>query len=289
MSNRRYFIYDRSFSEYVYRCMKSATVDQKKRMSAKDLVHMASESAMNRFVHEESLDRLLTMITKLGKEWTLRVFEEGQEEKTDELEFNSLNQYQFPEKRIELINVLAKEKVHYLSSRHTMLAIHMCDQNVHSQVYALSANSRDAIKRVRAITSVKLSFNDMVDSARDAMDDLNKILLQQLNSLEWAEATLGLSPTNLQVLSALFAKRDTAITIKEIAKDANMEHKIAWVKKSVWALQQLKLIVSDDKLTVRIQKKRGVAIRNYYMITSAGIGKMMEYRNHVHTLAFNPI
>jgi len=237
-------------------------------------------------VHTEPLERLLILITKLGISFDLRNYED--EEKADQPEFVTINQYQFSERRAEVTQALAREKIHYLTSRETQLAVHMCSQNAHTRIYALSANSRDAVKRIRNFKSKQMTDGELTEEAIEAWDSLNLLMLNQLNTLQWAERMLGLDQNALRALTAFFQKRDGAWTMKDVGIAMMMEGKPAFVKKTVINLMNQNLITSDAGIGPKLTYKKGKTVSkvHYYMITDKGIGKVMEYRNYVHSITF---
>ena len=277
MNNRRYHIYSRPFSEYTFRVLKNATASQRAPLSPKELAIVKNDATISEFVHNHPFDHLLALLAKHGKTWTLRIGEE--DEAAEQLEFNTVHQFQFPEKRVDVIKSTVREGIHYLSSTDVMLAGLMGAQNMHSPVYSLSANSLSASRRVRAFKSTKSAYHDQIDDAVEAWDDINRIMLKQLVSFQIRHAQLVLQDmVDMRILCALFDKRYGAMTLKEIAVSVEMEGKMAFLKKGISRVMNDKLVMND----VKGRKKA-----TYYMISQAGQKKVMDYHNLIYSKTFS--
>lgn len=227
------------------------------------------------------------MLTRLGANWNIRVCEN--EETADHIESLAINQYQFPELRLDVMEAQAKHKVHYLASDETMLAMHLCAQNNHHKVYQLSVGARDATKRVRAMkSSYAVPFDEQLNDAIDAQDDMNRLMIAQLNSIWWARETFGWTSTKVCIMLALFDRRKGAMTIEEISQ-VSMESKDSeYLRKVMSELKSNKHVTSDENVGHKLQVQKGKKAnkRIYYMITQVGIGKVMEYRKYMWELTF---
>ncbi len=284
--NRRYIIYSEPFSKYVFRAMRDATADQKKNLDPLDLKYFASETKMKELVHNEPMERLLLILAKLGKNWDLRVYDN--EADADHIEELSINQFQFPELRVDVIEKQAATQTHYLSSREVVLAMAMCSRNVHTPVYSLSNGHQYLLKKVKGIRRVRLPYQEHINETAGAMEDLSKLQMAILNSFDWALKTLGLEQNDIRVLTALFNKRHGALTQHEIAQTTKLEGKLAYLKKNMERLEELGMIGSDKGIATPMNAGKGVIKNNrvYYIITGKGIGKVMEYLNYIHETTF---
>lgn len=286
MSNRRYIIYNKSFSEYVYRVLTELPADVKSEMSSEDHKLLSSSAKLTTFVNNAPMEHLLLMLTKVGKTWDLRVYDLPED--VDQLEFSVVNQYQFSQKRVDVTERMAKDNIFYLSASNVMLSAMMANQNCHSRVYQLASHSRELSKRVRAVASSDRSYEDQIQEVSEGYDNLNKIVLQHLNSFDFIKETLGLEQNDYRVLSAFFLKRNTAMHFKEIGEITQMSASPVYLKKIIGRLADKRLIIGDKNSGAKIQTAKGAHAgkRVYYLITAAGIRKVMEYNNHIHQLAF---
>lgn len=285
MSNRRHLIYIPSFSEYAYREIRRATSTQRANLSDADMKILRDDASLKKFVHQAPLEHLITILTKIGKMWDFRFYD--QETDADDIEQLTINQFRSPGQRLQAIEKEAKDHVYHMSSMDVMLSAHMASQNVHSNVYEISAKSRMAVNYVRALKTIKKPYSEQIQEAEEANDILNKLLLNQLNSMDWALKTLGLEQVDIRILASLFQKRHSAMTMQDISKDTYFDGSRQYLKKNVEKLEKDGLIMSDAEhgRGLRHNKKK-YSQRTFYMISSKGVGKMMEYRNYLHGITF---
>lgn len=284
--NRRYRIYHRDFSEYVYRALKATSATQRSMFNDDDLKIFKSSTTMSDFATNEQMDRLLLMLTKMGKVWSLRIGD--QDSNFEEIEFATINQFNSDEKRIDATEATAREGAFYMSSNEIMMSMMMCAQNIASPVYKLSVNSRDIASKVSGIKSVKIPYDEQVSRSVSGWEDLSRMTLQQLNATDWALQTLGLEVDQIRVLSALFVKRDGALPMKLIAEGAGLSSKMAFIRSAVEKLVQEKLIISDAKHGPKVKLPRGKNSKHtvYYMLAPEGIRKIMKYNEYIFSKTF---
>ena len=273
MSNTRYRIYNKPFSEYVYRTLRNLTADQKANLSDEDLKILKNATTISNFANDEQLDRLLIVLTKTGKTWVLYVGNESED--ATQLSFAAVDQFDSEEKRLDVIQATADKGAFFLGANDTMLSLMMSAQNVSTPLYALSANSRELSTRMARAKSVKIPVDQQMSSAVQAYDDLNRMMRSQLNALDWAKKTIGLEQNEIRVLAALFQKRTGAMTLKEIADETLLGDKKSYLKKQIDSLMEKKCILSDDKHN----KNKSITI--YYMIAPEGIRKIMQYNDFI--------
>ena len=273
MSNTRYRIYNKPFSEYVYRTLRNLTADQKANLSDEDLKILKNATTISNFANDEQLDRLLIVLTKTGKTWVLYVGNESED--ATQLSFAAVDQFDSEEKRLDVIQATADKGAFFLGANDTMLSLMMSAQNVSTPLYALSANSRELSTRMARAKSVKIPVDQQMSSAVQAYDDLNRMMRSQLNALDWAKKTIGLEQNEIRVLAALFQKRTGAMTLKEIADETLLGDKKSYLKKQIDSLMEKKCILSDDKHN----KNKSITI--YYMIAPEGTRKIMQYNDFI--------
>lgn len=283
MSNRRHLIYIESLSKYAFRVLRGLTSAQKEKFTPAEIKATGGEAVTWTTVNKEPMEHLLLLLTKAGKQWDLRIYDE--EEDADMAEISAINQFHYPEKRLDLIDTMAKKELYYLSSSDVMLSASMCAQNSHTKVYDLSNTMRAAVKVTRGIARVKVPFHDQVKEAHETVDKLNRLLLNQLNSFDWAKSALGVTANEIRILCVLFAKKDGAMTMQDIAKGTVIEGKQVYLKKFIDKLLKSGLILSDQKHGIKTQGRKGV-LPVYYLISSKGLGVIREYHNYVHKLTF---
>lgn len=278
MSNIRYRIYLRDFSEYCYGVLTNLNADQKSKLSVEDLKILETKTKTSIFTSEETLDRLLLMLTKVG----YRVFLTVANSQEDKENFETMCDihFEYPQQQVDAAEFAGKKRVFSISSEDIMFSMMLANQNIHSKVYKLATNSRDLARKTSSIKSTKLPPSEQMQQAEDGYQNMNAILLQQLNSFSWVVETLGLKQDELRCLVLLFTKRTSAMNVRDIEKGMMLEIRESYVGKILQALKEMKLIAGDAK------KGKKAKASTYYMITAEGIRKVMEYNNHIYKLTF---
>lgn len=284
--NHKFRIHSKELSEYVYHTLTTLTHAQRQRLSPEEQKIFKSNNDLYNFSHKEQLDRILLLMTKIGKQVTLRIGDEDQT--ADQLEFNTVNTFQFPQKRIEATDAMARENIFYMSASDIMLSSMMSSQNIHSQIYALS---KQALSMGDMMTSIRLTVSPQekkIDTATKGFDDINSLFLQMLNSLSWARQTLSLEQGTMRVLAMLYYNRHGAYTIQEIAEKTMMKHNPAFLSKNIVSLLKGRMIISDKNSgpKVGVNKGKKAARRIYYMIAPDGVKAIMEYYQYIYQAAF---
>lgn len=273
-------IYSESFIELAYRALRSITSDQKKTLSIYELKYFKSEYDLKKFVAEERMDHVMYILTKVGFSWTFRI--ERDQWAAEMVEFNSEDQWEYPQKRIDVTEATAREGVCVISSRDVMHKSHMMAQNVATKVYQISQFSKDLQQKGRDLKQLR-RWDDEIALASKAHDMWNDILLEQLNSFEYAESTLGLDYYDLRILAALYKVRNRSIRMKEISELTKAKGKKMYFRKNLEKLLELNLVATDAKDAKKNRSEVG-----YFMITTKGIGSIMEYRKFVYENTFGP-
>ena len=285
MSNRRHIIYDPSFSDYAFRTIKAMPAAEKSALPIAQYNRVKNDAHLRDFVDNEPLEYILIVLAKLGKQWDLRVYDE--EESANYLEFNTVNQFQFPQKRVDVIEATVREKVHYLSSNDVVMSAMMGAQNVHTNIYFLSANSLNVSKRARSLQSVKASYRDLVGDAEDGWECMAKMLRCQLNSFPLEQYKLFIRvQMDMRILCALFEKKHSAMNGKDITEATALKNNPAYIKQGIGRLLREKYIMSDAKHGPKPVKEKKVGAYAFYMITAIGIKKVMEHLNLIHDKTF---
>lgn len=267
-----------SLKELAYRALKNITPAQKESFTPDEIQYFESEYSLQKFCQEERLDRVLYFMTKVGFDWDLRVFKDAYD--VDMVEFATQDQNTYPQHRVDAIEATKREGVCVVSSRDVMFLSNMVAQNCTTKVYDISEFSKDLAKKGKSIGQLRKWENE-VKSATEAHETFNDIVLEQMNAQDYAGAMLGLQPNDLRVMCALFKKRQSAISMTEIAKITKSTGAKMYFRNSMEKLMREGYVVCDQK-----GKKKLWANSSFFMITTRGIGKVMEYQKYVCKNAF---
>lgn len=267
-----------SFKGYAYKRLKNITSEQKEALMPDELKYFRDDTSLKKFCREERIDYIATILAKVGIEWTWRFHED--ENDADQLEFNAIDQYKYPHKRLDITEAAARKGVCIISSRDIATLSHMLSQNCNNKIYHLSDHTtalQQAGKKVKA-----LSWDDQVEKAQETHDLFNDLLLEQLNSFAYAEEMLGLDQGDLRILCALYKKRNEALRMSDIAVLTKATGKKMYLRDNMQKLVEQKLISTDSK-----DIKTTWANSVYFLITTAGLVKVMQYRKFIHKNVFS--
>lgn len=267
-----------SLKELAYRALKNITPAQKESFTPNEIQYFESEYTLQKFCQEERIDRILYFMAKVGFDYTIRVHKNVFE--VDMVEFATQYQASYPQHRVDAIEATKRENVCIVSSRDVMFLSNLVAQNCTTKVYDISEFSKDLAKKGKTIGQLRKWENEVKHTA-EAYEFLNDILLEQMNAKDYAGATLGLQTDDLRVLCALYKKRQSAVSMSEISKLAKSKGAKMYFRKNMEKLMREGLITSDQKETKKLW-----ANSSFFMITTKGIGKIMEYQKYVYKNAF---
>lgn len=275
---RKYLIHVTYFSEYLFRVFMSMTNNQRQNLSDYEQKMLCDEKAIHKFVTNEPLEKLLFLYTKIGGEWTLNL---GPDEGAIKEAMESTRyQYDHSQKRLDAIEVIIRNQACTLSSRDVMALAVMCAQNCATEVYHISKYTRDMIARSGDI--IRRPYDQTIAVANESANIANKMLLEQLNALPLYEETHNLEWNDLRVLSALFDKRNSTMSLGDLSTMTRQPNRKKYVGKTIDKLIGMGLVMSDYKEG----EVKAFGTKDNYMITTKGIGKIMEYLYYVWEKGF---
>jgi predicted transcriptional regulator len=266
-----------AFKSYAYKKLKEITSEQKDTLLPDELRHFRNDQTLRKFCKEERVDYIGMILAKVGIDWTWRFHVD--EHDADMLEFNAVDQFKYPHKRLDVTEATARQGVCIISSRDVAVLSHMVAQNCTTKVYGISEHTRALQKASTKIRQIP--WDTEVAKAEDTHDLFNDLLLEQLNSFAYAEEMLGLDEGDLRILCALFKKRNEAIRLSDIAELTKSKGKKMYFRPNMQKLMDQGLVLSDTK-----DVKKVWATSSYFLITTAGIVKIMQYRKFIHKNVF---
>src|SRR6185312_720545 len=263
-----------SFKEYAYRILKNITPFQKETLSASELANFQNDYTLQRFCKHERIDHILYILSKCGIEWTLRLSKEDLQYETDMVEFITQGQFTYPARRIDAIEATKREGVCVISSRDVMFTSHMVAQNCTTKVYNISEFHKDLAKKGRDFEQLK-QWDKEVEKTTKAHDLFNDLILELENATEYANRSLGLDRQDIRILCALSKKRQSAITMTEMATLTKSTGRKMFFRKNMEGLLNEGLVVSDAN-----DVKKRWANGTYFMITAKGIDRIMRFKEY---------
>lgn len=279
MANRNaQHIYSPTFSELSYRVLNNLTKEQREVLNIDELKIFQSEYTLQKFCKEERIDRVGYFLAKIGYSWTIQF--ERNEDDAERLISNADSQYDYPEKRVDITERTKELGVVVISSREVMNLAHMTAQNCLTGVYAISQFSKDMQAKGKDIKQLT-AWDNEIKGIQEAHDIVNNLLLEQLNSIDYIEEIMGMDMDDLRILSALYKKRNSALRMRDFPELTKAKGKKMYMKANMEKLLNLDYISCD-----RRPKGSKWMYEGWFMISTKGIGKVMEYRKLIFKNAF---
>src|SRR3954463_10777120 len=107
MGARFYTINDPEFSEWVFHCMRLSSADQRRQLSANELKHLQDDDTIRRFAENESLDKRLLLMVRLGYSYSIISYPQPVD--IDTVLTPVPGQYQLANKRAAIIESMIRD------------------------------------------------------------------------------------------------------------------------------------------------------------------------------------
>lgn len=265
-----YLFNDPDFSLYVFHCMHTASQSQRNELDPIEIKHFTNERTMRRFADNESLEKRLLMLSRLGIHFTVTLTADipGYGELLPKI----ADQYKKGADREDLIKAMIAGKTFVISSKEVMLSSQMAAQNSHTNVFVLNYE-------YRKVNQYLIDFkNDTVnmdfDKGVDGYDKLAKIMLSMWANEDTLEAICGVTEFELRILLALFPLRNTYITLKTITQRINVSERSMGVARVCSKLVGKKMIAKS-----RVTEGRNTD--QVYTIMDTGLNTVGKYIRYV--------
>lgn len=275
------YVENEALKHVAYHILTQLNPEQKSKLNERDLAKLDTEPKIKYFCTNERVDFILHILAKIGYEWTIRI--EKTPAITDELERWVQDQFLYPQKGADITEALAREGTVVISSRETMLNSHILAMDCNSKAFILSDFTNALTKKKKGWNQMP-SFVETRNDAVDVWEQMAKVLLEQLNSFDDSQNKLGLTQDQLRIMSSLFVDRRKALTTEEIMISTQLEGKKNFVSKQLLELKERNLILGERKAT-RIYNADAI-LKNYYILSTKGVGLMCEYIQRVHEKSF---
>jgi len=270
MGARFYHINDPQFSEYVFHCLRTCSLDEKQKLNPQELAYFKDEKSMRRFADNESLDKRLLMLSRIGMRFAIAI--EPIEEKTDKVWDDIITQYKYASKRRELTEAMAKQKMFVFSSKELMVGIQMAAQNSHSNIYVLDY---DYVELNDNLGNYRIeAFNTVVRDAQKGVAGLSKILIANMAANKITETIAGVTLTQMQVLLAIFPYADTFISGERATRLMFESDRTTGILRVLGTLEK-------EGYVTRHMGYEGKHRKPQFTIAEKGIRAAMEYMRYI--------
>jgi hypothetical protein len=257
--------------------MAHAPFEQKALMGFNEIKYFKSQRSMRIFAENESLDKRLLMLARLGYTFAVTVCPIDKLDVLEDVLAQTKNQYKQGKggTRKELIQTMHKNGIFFFSSKDVMTSIMMAADNTHTDIFVLNY---DYVRLNQHIIDVKgeSDTNNMAEAVK-ASTELAKMNLAALNTDETiVQAICGCSIYELKILLALYPDKNNYVSIKtlslrvhQVVRDRNKG-----VAKICYKLEQKKWIS-------RLPGFDGKHLRQTFTIMELGMQAVGKYQKYI--------
>lgn len=274
MPKRHYHVNDPAFSEYVFHVMRLCPAEKKKDLNPLELEHFRSEKNIRKFADDESLDKRLLMLSRIGISYCLVVA--PVDNNIDPILEGVTSQYRSKASRKDIVEAMAKNKLFVLSSRDTLVLSHMAAQNSHSQIYVLDYSYLTLYEKMGRMKATSSIMNE----GMDGLDMLAKAVQISMRGEDFVQSMCGVSKYELQILLTMYPYRDRMMRYDRISELMGESYRSTGVAQSCGHLERLGLLIREPGY--RMEGQPRVSTRSQvYMISDKGIDAVLKYLTYI--------
>lgn len=268
MGSRMYHITHPDLNEFFFNAMRLATKEELQRLNITERTYFKNEKAIRRFADNESLDKKLLMLTRLGYQYTL--FIKPIKAAIQPLLEKISVQYTEVTTRKQLVEYMAQNKIFALASKEMMVISQMAAQNSHSDIYMMDYRYVQLRDRIRKWVEWGVD-SDRMHEAKMATNDLSKVVLSALIGINRTHVIAGITPMQLKALLALYPYRNTYVTGAKVAHMLHESNRTRGIFKVLNILAELDYIskasmreINSNVLQYTILDKGVEAVHDYF-------------------------
>jgi hypothetical protein len=278
---------DRSFELYAYYVLSTLSPEQKQTLTETEKILVANHDELHHFCNKASHVKIEMLLAKAGIESVRIFYAKDSPEAVESTIFNTEIQYQYPQKKSDLIEAMAQKKIYATSNAEFIAGVMMMAQNAHTKLYQTTMLTKGIVATTKWFKNRNRRKPvppqaDTLDEAKEAYQQFNKAILQTLSSFDYVLKTFQLNQREIWILSTLYANPYTAIEIHTLADQMRLNGKDVYLKKEVDALVEQGMVLNDKS---NQNKKRGAKVS--YLLTAKGMKTAIEYIQYVYNKSLN--
>jgi len=273
MAAKKYYITDTELEKYIFHVMRLSSDEQRRNLSSSELIHFRSEMNMRRFAENESLEKRLVLLTRLGHSFCV-VVAPNMKDMRELYAEDVPGQYDSGEKRVAVVKKMIEKKVFVMSSRDMLVMTQIMAQNAHSGIYTLDyswVKLKEELSKFRIRT-----FSEELEDAQDATKDLSILVNSILGSEESLTSLTGCTFYGMRILLSMYQYRQTMVSATKIADIIGESKRSRSVSKACAHLMKREYIIRAP-----IRKQNGRKSADLYTIAEKGISVVMTYLKYV--------
>lgn len=215
VNNKAKVFLDPSFSEYAFNVMHSATDEQKRSLTFREIYHFRDDVSIRRFVDDNSFERILYMLARLGSTWTIVVSAEHPTVDVVGKIIDEAKDVIVAKTGESVVKSMKDGKMFVIGSKDVALSCAVAAMGSHSQQYMLNyslARLNDYLMNMKKETNT-----EMFKQATKGLDKLADLALGAITNADLIESICGISTYKMMILLAMFRHRDTFLTGQQVA------------------------------------------------------------------------
>lgn len=279
MGDRIYYIAtDPAFSEYVYFVMKKASPEQRGRLNPRELACFRSDKAIRDFADNETLERRMLMLTRLGLSWTMCLH-------TDKVDFDEMFKeynvdYTFAQKNKDMVKSLKRGDMFVFGSRDMMMYQHLAAMHCHSQMFILDYDYLRAQKLLMGQREVRRV--DKIKDAAEVYEELGRLMFHTISAFRQAVSISDVDDQRLRILLILLGFRNRYMKLETLCGKMGEPQRNTGIGRIV------KNMIKDGLVTqLKIPNQDWES--KAFTITEMGVDKVMTFIKYVKHKAFHEL
>lgn len=268
-----FLVSDPAFAQYVYYKMVNCPPLVRGRLNPAEQRYFRSKDAMRKFATDETFERRILLLTRMGVRWSVVMYEETADL---DLMYKEVDEnYTFTRKNLDLMNLMRKGDVFCFGSSTIMMAQLLAEQGCHSQKYVLDYGYLRTLKKMpdqRAIT-FDVKANDMEQQYMH----LARIIYQSITCWERLELTIsddGVTALAMRILIVLLGHRHSFVTAR------SMKHRLGVPISNQITVRTMNQMVKNG-LIYQTRVPELEFEQKAYTISEKGLEKVMYFLKYV--------
>lgn len=275
------YFFDDKWAEFVYNILSNLNHEQKLRLNQKELYIIKNDSSIKRFSTSASAEKQMVMLTKLGYDWFFGVYPVGKF--LPDVMKKAYRQHTIKDTRVEVMQELIESHVFIIDNKAVATSLAMMAQNNHSDVFVINTEFMRVPKLLEHYRKTNDPLakllrdnnpNNPTAAYRDAlraMDEINELIGEALQSVEYMRTVLRISQLDFLILHLLFRHRTKYVSLDYLKRQ--ISH--LYPAKSIGI--RCAVLFRDSKLVDKLPKTEPIS----YTIKSDGILILGEIFNMI--------
>jgi hypothetical protein len=226
MPVRKNIVFPARFYEWFFDLLTSIPKEIRRSLNDTELSALRTKSEIKRFAQNSIIDKKLTLLTKLGLDWSLIVFDPKKFDiKTLEKVYR---QYSINGAPLDNINDMIRQQVFVLSSKEIALSLGMMASNCHGNTFRINmeiTKVNDALAHIDKRREMAESNQSKQSSVTDAAYlRMARMMFYGMDAENYFLAVHGLLPVEVKILCILYQKPNNYYRVTALQERLKHSH-----------------------------------------------------------------